>query len=151
MAEVPEKVISSRAVWTKRDEEKLEDWEKQRLVLKCRIVGRGLQEAFDEMMRRDSPTCATLLVQIICSFAASRRRRKLTAAGVKGAFLRRPKIERELYFEPPRNIGKARVPGVVEGELTQDNSTAPAKEFYQSLDGSRSLSKLQDSSCGSPR
>ena len=59
----PEKVISPRGVWTKKDDEKRDEHEKEELVLKCRVVGRGFQEEFDENLRRDSPTCSTLLVQ----------------------------------------------------------------------------------------
>ena len=94
----PEKVISSRGVWTKKDDEKREENEKEELVLKCRVVGRGFQEEYDESLRRDSPTCSNLLVQIICSLASSRFM-KLTAADVRGAFLQGLKIDRELYKE----------------------------------------------------
>ena len=83
-------------------------------MLKCRVVGRGFQEEYDESLRRDSPTRSNLLVQVICSFAASRRM-KLTAAAaadVRGAFLQGLKIDRELYFEPSKNLGKAQIQGV---------------------------------------
>lgn len=82
----PEKVISSRGVWTKKDDEKRDENEKEELVLKCRVVGRGFQEEYDEDLRRDSPTGSNLLVQVICSLAASRLM-ELTAADVRGAFL----------------------------------------------------------------
>ena len=83
-----DKVISSRCVWTKMDSED------GKLEMECRIVGRGFQEQFDEHLRRDSPTCSQLLVNLICSIAASRGM-KLTAADVRGAFLQGLKIERE--------------------------------------------------------
>ena len=118
--ESPEKVISSRGVWTKKDDEKRDENEKEELVLKCRVVGRGFQEEYDENLRRDSPTCSTLLVQIICSLASSRLM-KLTAADVRGAFLQGLKIDRELYFEPPKNLGKAQIPGVQPGALLKLN------------------------------
>ena len=40
---------------------------------------------------------------------------KLTAAAaadVRGAFLQGLKIDRELYFEPSKNLGKAQIQGV---------------------------------------
>lgn len=40
-----------------------QEWEKEGLALKCRIVGRGFEE-YDEMMRRDSPpTCKMNFLQ----------------------------------------------------------------------------------------
>ena len=83
-----DKVISSRCVWTKKDSPD------GKLEMKCRIVGRGFQEQFDENLRRDSPTCSQLLVNLICSIASSRGM-KLTAADVRGAFLQGLKIEHD--------------------------------------------------------
>ena len=55
----PEKVISSRGVWTKKETEEVNG--KQPLELKCRIVGRGFQEMYDEKLRRDSPNMFTAI------------------------------------------------------------------------------------------
>ena len=134
----PEKVISSRGVWTKkydkRDENEKEEW-----VLKFRVVGRGFQEEYDESLRRDSPTCSNLLVQVICSFAASRLM-KLTAADVRGAFLQGLKIDRELYFEPPKNLGKAQIQGGQPGSLLKLKKSIygvndAARQWYHSIKG----------------
>ena len=137
--ESPEKVISSRGVWTKKDDEKRDENEKEELVLKCRVVGRGFQEEYDENLRRDSPTCSTLLVQVICSLASSRLM-KLTAADVRGAFLQGLKIDRELYFEPPKNLGKAQIPGVQPGALLKLKKSIygvndAARQWYHSIKG----------------
>ena len=105
-----DKVISSRCVWTRKETAD------GKLEVKCRIVGRGFQEQYDENLRRDSPTCSQLLVNLICSIAASRGMR-LTAADVRGAFLQGLKIERELYFELPSNTGKAMINGIEPGSL----------------------------------
>ena len=135
----PEKVISSRGVWTKKDDEKRDENEKEELVLKCRVVGRGFQEEYDEDLRRDSPTGSNLLVQVICSLAASRLM-ELTAADVRGAFLQGLKIDRELYFEPPKNLGKAKVPGVAPGSLLKLKKSIygvndAARQWYHSIKG----------------
>ena len=135
----PEKVISSRGVWTKKDDEKRDENEKEELVLKCRVVGRGFQEEYDEALRRDSPTCSNLLAQVICSLAASRFM-KLTAADVRGAFLQGLKIDRELYFEPPKNLGKAKIPGVDPGSLLKLKKSIygvndAARQWYHSIKG----------------
>eukprot|EP00913_Durusdinium_trenchii_P034973 g32715.t1 len=135
----PEKVISSRGVWTKKDDEKRDENEKEELVLKCRAVGRGFQEEYDEALRRDSPTCSNLLAQVICSLAASRFM-KLTAADVRGAFLQGLKIDRELYFEPPKNLGKAKIPGVAPGSLLKLKKSIygvndAARQWYHSIKG----------------
>ena len=82
-------------MWTKKGDEKRDENEKEELVLKGRVVGRGFQEEYDESLRRDSPTCS--LVQVICSLASSRFM-KLTATDVRGACLQALKIDRELYF-----------------------------------------------------
>lgn len=84
--ENPEKVIDSRAVWTEKESSH------DNLVLKCRIVGKGFQETYDDKLRRDSPTCSQLLVNLLCSMAASKRM-KLKAGDVKGAFLQGVKSE----------------------------------------------------------
>ena len=81
MEENPEKVIDSRAVWTEKESVNDE------LVLKCRIVGKGFQEMYDDKLRRDSPTCSQLLVNLVCSLA-SPKRMKLKAGDAKGAFFR---------------------------------------------------------------
>ena len=127
-----EKVISSRGVWTRKDAD-----DGSPLEMKCRIVGRGFQEEFDEKLRRDSPTCSQLLVNIICSIAASRSL-KLTAADVKGAFLQGLRIERELYFELPKNLGKASIKGVQPGSLLKLKKSIygvndAARQWYQSF------------------
>ena len=126
-------------VWTKKDDEKRDENEKEELVLKCRVVGRGFQEEYDEALRRDSPTCSNLLVQVICSLAASRFM-KLTAADVRGAFLQGLKIDRELYFEPPKNLGKAKIPGVEAGSLLKLKKSIygvndAARQWYHSIKG----------------
>ena len=107
MKNSPEKVISSRGVWTKKDDEKRDENEKEELVLKCRVVGRGFQEEYDEALRRDSPTCSNLLVQVICSLAASRFM-KLTAADVRGAILQGLKIDRGFISNLPRTLERRR-------------------------------------------
>ena len=60
---------------------------------------------FEEIL----PCAQICWCRVICSLAASRFM-KLTAADVRGAFLQGLKIDRELYFEPPKNLGKARDP-----------------------------------------
>ena len=85
-----DKQITARAVWTNKGAD-LED----EIALKCRIVGRGFQERYDEKLRRDSPTCTPMMVNILCSSAASLKLH-LMAADAKGAFLQGKKIDREL-------------------------------------------------------
>ena len=133
----PEKVISSRGVWTKKETEEVSG--KQPLELKCRIVGRGFQEMYDEKLRRDSPTCSQLLVNIICSAAASRGL-KLSAADVRGAFLQGLKIERDLYFKLPANMGQTTIPDVAPGSLLKLKKSIygvndAARQWYQSFKG----------------
>ena len=110
MKENPEKVIDSRAVWTEKD------GENGNLVLKCRIVGKGFQEMYDDKLRRDSPTCSQLLVNLVCSLASSKKM-KLKAGDVKGAFLQGVKIDRELYFRMPRNMGNVKLKHTEPGSL----------------------------------
>ncbi len=131
----PEKVISSRGVWTKKDTEEVNG--KMPLELKCRIVGRGFQEMYDEKLRRDSPTCSQLLVNLICSMAASRSM-KLSAADVRGAFLQGLKIERDLYFKLPANMGQTTIPDVRPGSLLKLKKSIygvndAARQWYQSF------------------
>jgi hypothetical protein len=126
-----DKVISSRCVWTKMDSED------GKLEMECRIVWRGFQEQFDEHLRRDSPTCSQLLVNLICSIAASRGM-KLTAADVRGAFLQGLKIERELYSELPSNLGKAVTQNIEPGSLLKLKKSIygvndAARQWYQSF------------------
>ena len=133
----PEKVISSRGVWTQKDTEEVNG--KKPLELKCRIVGRGFQEMYDEKLRRDSPTCSQLLVNLICSMAASRTM-KLSAADVRGAFLQGLKIERDLYFKLPANMGQTVIPGVQPGSLLKLKKSIygvndAARQWYQSFKG----------------
>ena len=133
----PEKVISSRGVWTKKETEKVNG--KESLELKCRIVGRGFQEMYDEKLRRDSPTCSQLMVNIICSAAASRGL-KLSAADVRGAFLQGLKIERDLYFKLPANMGQTTIPNVAPGSLLKLKKSIygvndAARQWYQSFKG----------------
>ena len=133
----PEKVISSRGVWTKKDTEEVNG--KKPLELKCRIVGRGFQEMYDEKLRRDSPTCSQLLVNLIFSMAASRSM-KLSAADVRGAFLQGLKIERDLYFKLPANMGQTTIPNVQPGSLLKLKKSIygvndAARQWYQSFKG----------------
>ena len=79
---------------------------------------------YDESLRRDSPTCSNLLVQII----------------VRGAVLQGLKIDRELYFEPPKNLGKAQIPGVQPGSLLKLKKSIygvndAARQWYHSIKG----------------
>ena len=108
--ENPEKVIDSRAVWTEKESDN------DNLILKCRIVGKGFQEMYDDKLRRDSPTCSQLLVNLVCSMALSRKM-KLKAGDVKGAFLQGVKIDRELYFRMPRNMGNVKLKHTEPGSL----------------------------------
>ena len=71
---------------------------------KCRIVGKGFQERYDERIRRDSPTSSPFMQNIICSMCASDKLH-LTVADVKGAFLRGKRIQRDLYFRLLKNLG----------------------------------------------
>ena len=128
----PEKIISSRGVWTRKPKESPQD-----LELKCRIVGRGFQEQYDESLRRDSPTCSNLLVSIICSIAASCGM-KLTAADVRGAFLQGLKIDRKLYFDLPKNLGSATLPDIEAGSLLRLKKSIygvndAARQWYHSI------------------
>ena len=86
------------------------------LELKCTIVGRGFQGIYDEKLRRDSPACSELPVNTICSLAWSRGL-KLSAADVRGAVLQGWKIERDLYFKLPANMGLTMIPNVAPGSL----------------------------------
>ena len=65
---------------------------------------------------------------------------KLTAADVRGAFLQGLKIDRELYFEPPKNFGKAKIPGVAPGSLLKLKKSIygvndAARQWYHSIKG----------------
>lgn len=122
-----DKMISSRCVWIRKEAED------GKLEMKCRIVGRGFQEQFDESLRRDSPTCSQLLVNLICSIAASRGM-KLTAADVRGAFLQGLKIERET------NVDSATTKGIAPGSPLKLK-----KSTYGVNDAARQRYQLQSS------
>ena len=131
MKENPEKVIDSRAVWTEKESVNEE------LVLKCRIVGKGFQEMYDDKLRRDSPTCSQLLVNLVCSLASSKKM-KLKAGDVKGAFLQGVKIDRELYFRMPRNMGNVKLKHTEPGSLFRLKKAIygvndAARKWYMSL------------------
>ena len=133
----PEKVISSRGVWTRKETDIVDG--KQSREMKCRIVGGGFQEMYDEKLRRDSSTCSQLLVNVICSMAASRGFR-LSAADVRGAFLQGLKIERDLYFKLPANLGQTTIPNVAPGSLLKLKKSIygvndAARQWYQSFKG----------------
>ena len=76
--------------------------------LKSRLVGRGDLEDID--VRSDSPTCETEAVNLICSFAASR---KLTikSADITNAYFQGEELDRLLLFKQP----KGGLPGVPDG------------------------------------
>eukprot|EP00972_Heterocapsa_arctica_P043701 6451356-Heterocapsa_arctica.AAC.1 len=57
---------------------------------------------------------------------------KLHGADVTGAFLQGQKIERELYFRLPKNLGPLTIPGVQDGDLLRLN-----KSIYGLNDASR--------------
>ena len=129
--ENPEKVIESRAVWTEKDAAD------GQLMLKCRIVGKGFQEMYDDKLRRDSPTCSQLLVNLVCSLASSKKM-KLKAGDVKGAFLQGVQIDRELYFRMPRNMGSVKLKYTEPGSLFRLKKAIygvndAARKWYMSL------------------
>ena len=119
------KVLDSRAVWT----DKGSDGDFQP---KCRIVGRGFQEKYDEKLRRDSPTTSVQMANMIACVAATFKL-SLIVADVTGAFLQGKNITRELYFRLPRNLGQCRMPfGIPVGSLLRLN-----KSIYGTNDASR--------------
>ena len=120
----PKFVLESRAVWTDKSENGV-------FAPKCRVVGRGFQEKYDESLRRDSPTASTQMTNMLCSLSASLKL-KLYTADVTGAFLQGKKIERELYFRMPSNLGKCALPGVEAGSLLKLN-----KSIYGTNDAAR--------------
>ena len=129
--ENPEKVIDSRAVWTEKD------GVDGQLMLKCRIVGKGFQEMYDDKLRRDSPTCSQLLVNLVCSLASSKKM-KLKAGDVKGASLQGVQIDRELYFRMPRNMGSVKLKYTEPGSLLRLKKAIygvndAARKWYMSL------------------
>ena len=55
----PAKILDSRAVWTNRAAGDLG------FEPKCRIVGKGFQESYDDKLRRDSPTANTQMTNLL--------------------------------------------------------------------------------------
>ena len=105
-----ENIIGSRGIWTNNSD--IPD----DFIPKCRIVGQGFQEHYDEKLRRDSPTCTPFMQNTVCSISASEKL-ELTIADVTGAFLQGKKIDRDLYFRLPTNLGRCRLKGVAPGSL----------------------------------
>ena len=99
-------IIGTRGVWTNKGQNFEAGFEP-----KCRIVGQGFQERYDEKLRRDSPTCSPLMQNLLCSLAATRRM-KMMAADARGAFLQGKRIQRELYFRFRKGLGRARYQGL---------------------------------------
>lgn len=96
--------ITSCVVWTNRGTNMTTDFQP-----KCRIVGRGYHEKYDEKLRHDSPTCTPSMVHILCSIAASEKM-TLCAAGAFGFLLHGKSIQRELYFKLPSSIAPCKLP-----------------------------------------
>ena len=109
-------IIDSRAIWTKRSDIKNLDDTKQDYDIKCRIVGKGFQERYDDKVRRDSPTSSPFMHNVLCSVSASEKL-VLIVGNAKGAFLQGKKITRQLYFRLPKNTGNFALTGIATGSL----------------------------------
>ena len=91
--------LSHEPIWTKKGKDLSDDFQR-----KCRIAGIGFEEMYDETLRRDTPTCSSLMQHMQCGVASSRLV-QLKTGDARGAFLQGKKTERELYFRVPRGLG----------------------------------------------
>ena len=96
--EVLKLVLGARAVWTDKSKG-CKDFE-----LKCRIVGKGFQEAYVPTLRRDSPMAPPQMANMLITMATMLQMR-LLVVDVTGAFLQGERIAREFYFQLPLNLG----------------------------------------------
>ena len=112
----PSLILDSKVVWTDKAVKPGE------FEPKCRITGKGFQQVYDDKLRRDSPTVTPQMMHMMCSLASSLKL-KLHGADVTGAFLQGKKIQRELYFRLPRNLGPLTIPGVKAGDLLRLNKS----------------------------
>ena len=99
-----EYIIDSRAIWAKRGDQKSYEtslkgkWETLHdFDVKCRIVGKGFQERYDERVRRDSPTSSSFMHNVLCSVSASEQL-TMVIGDARGAFLQGKRITRQLYL-----------------------------------------------------
>eukprot|EP00959_Pyramimonas_sp_CCMP1952_P237041 4953820-Pyramimonas_sp.AAC.1 len=124
--------IESRAAWTNKGRDHDANFQP-----KCRIVGKGFQEKYDEKLRRDSPTRSPFMQNLPCSIAACKRFSCYTGDAT-GAFLQGVKIERGLYLKMPRNLQGMSIPGIEEGSLLKLNKSIygtndAAKAWYRRI------------------
>ena len=106
------------------DTNKAQPWETPRY--KARIVVRGDLEK-DKGTRTDSPTCSSLMLNLIISYAASCRLR-LHGGDITASFLQGEQMTRQLVLSPP----KGGLPGVEQGSLLIAN-----KPVYGTRDAPR--------------
>ena len=85
-------------------------------MFKCRIVGKGFQEEYDDKLRRDSPTCSPFAQHLVCTVCANEGL-DLYGADIKNAYVQGRTIDRDLYFKYPKFLGKCKLKGIAPGSL----------------------------------
>lgn len=90
-----QKCVSTRWIYT------MKTTKDGMLVQKARLVARGFEEAENELLAKDSPTCGKESLKVVLAVMAQNNWQP-HSMDIKTAFLQGQEIDRQVYIKPPK-------------------------------------------------